>query len=304
MGVVEGLVLVAGNSALDILVRDIEALDVAAQDAWGANVQLLSQPISAVLGGCGAAPAYVLGRLGMRVVLNTNLGSDIWGQMLIRWLEEVGVEVLPARDDASAVHVIALDPNGRRRSFYYAGSRVDWERTLASETPEWFFASGYGKVQARDLEDLHRICTELRCRGTRIFFDPSPWFAGRVGVEAMHAFWAEVDCLSATEEELAEWEMGGNYQVWAEGALAKGVDKVVVKRGAKGAFFAQRNGRSGQVAVDPVSGANTVGAGDSFNGRLVYGLVRGEQLNVAVEAAACLATRVVRGGRGVLGLDV
>lgn len=302
MGVVPGLVHVAGNAALDILVRDAEVRDAAAQDAWGANVQLLSRPIEAALGGCGAAPAYVLGRLGTRVVLNANIGRDTWGQLLSQWLEGVEVELLEPVAGATAVHVIALAPDGRRRSFYYTGSSVVWERSLAAETPEWFLVSGYGKVAAADLEEIRRVCGEMRRRGARVLFDPSPWFAGRVDAAAMHALWAEVDCLSATEGELAEWEKGEDCATLAAGVLARGVGSVVIKRGGQGAFYAQRDGGRGQVGAEQVAGANTVGAGDSFNGRLVYGFCRGEKLGAAVAAAALLATQVVRGGRGVLGV--
>ncbi|MFT5087599.1 MAG: sugar/nucleoside kinase (ribokinase family) [Planctomycetota bacterium] len=76
---------------------------------------------------------------------------------------------------------------------------------------------------------------------------------------------------------------------------------MVVKRGPKGAFYAARDGSQGPVSVEEVSAANSVGAGDSFNGRLVYGLCRQENLSDAVFAAAQLATRVVQNGRGALG---
>lgn len=303
MGVVPGLVHVAGNAALDILVRDVTASDVPAQDAWGVNVQLLSHPVQAALGGCGAAPAYVLGYLGRRVVLNSNFADDAWGQMLARWLAEVGVEWLPCIDAATAAHVIALQPDGRRRSCYYAGANVDWSRSLAGETPEWFLVSGYGKVQAADLEELRQVCGTMRQRGAQVLFDPSPWFAGRVTVEAMQTLWAQIDCLTATEAELAQWEVGDDCAGLAAGVLARGVEKVVVKQGGKGAFYAQRDGARGRAEVAFIAGANTVGAGDSFNGRLVHGLCGGEDLGTAVRAAADLATRVVRGGRGVLGLS-
>ena len=76
---------------------------------------------------------------------------------------------------------------------------------------------------------------------------------------------------------------------------------MVVKRGSLGALFASRAGESGTVAAVPVEGRNSVGAGDTLNGRLVHGLSRGESLADAVAAAVELATNTVRNGRGVLG---
>ena len=43
-----------------------------------------------------------------------------------------------------------------------------------------------------------------------------------------------------------------------------------------------------------------MGAGDTLNGRLVFGLNVGEELGAAVTAGVALATNVVRNGRGVL----
>ena len=89
---VEGLVQVAGNAVLDVLVRGT-GLGGSAAEVWADNVQIVRDPVDGVLGGCGAATAYVLGGLGQQVVLNTNLGQDVWGDMLRNWLERVEVDI-------------------------------------------------------------------------------------------------------------------------------------------------------------------------------------------------------------------
>ncbi len=53
---------VLGNSVVDILVPGVWP-EGQAGDAWAGNVSVLRQPVRVTLGGCGAAPAYVLGRL-------------------------------------------------------------------------------------------------------------------------------------------------------------------------------------------------------------------------------------------------
>jgi sugar/nucleoside kinase (ribokinase family) len=79
-GVSKGLLHIAGNAVLDILVKDVAAEPVAAADVWSSNVQRLTQPLTAALGGGGAGAAYVAGRFGATVTLNSNLGSDAWGE--------------------------------------------------------------------------------------------------------------------------------------------------------------------------------------------------------------------------------
>lgn len=295
-----GSIQVAGNAVLDLLVQEA-AITGEAADRWGANVQFLSRPVEGVLGGCGAAPAYLLGRLGEQVVLNTNLGEDLWGQVVRRWLERAGIALRGPLFPATAVNLILLTPAGERRSLYFAGDKVDWRCSLEGEAPEWFLAAGYGRVDAGDLSALGEVFERRRQQGTRVIFDPGPWFAGRVDREAMLATWSQVDCLVATEEELAHWLGFGQGEDLASRALALGPEVVVVKRGAAGASFASRQGERGTLPAPQVERRNSVGAGDTFNGRLLFGLRRGEPLAEAVAAAVQLATRVVGEGRGVLG---
>ena len=298
---VQDLVRVAGNSGLDVLVRNVEEHNGPAMDAWGANVQFLEEPVEATLGGGGAASAYLLGRLGQRVALNTNLGNDSWGAVLLGFLEPAQVEVHQTRAVVTAVDVILLSPEGKRHSLYYPGEKVDWKRSLEGEPPKWFLASGYGGVEAEDLEELRQVFAELRQRGTKIAFDPSPWFEGRVQTRDMLRVWSQVDCLVATEEELSAWHQAPGSEELAVQLLEAGPEKVVVKRGKEGAVYAGRNEGVGSLATEEVKNANSVGAGDTFNGRLLYGLCRGEGLEEGVAAAVHMATRVVRRGRGVLG---
>lgn len=297
---IEGLVHIAGNAVLDVLVRGVTPEGTAAH-VWSDNVQVIPHPVDAVLGGCGAATAYVLGGLGQQVTLNTNIGRDSWGDMLRTWLEGVEVDLAGLTAAHTAVHVIALEATGRRRSRYYRGEKVDWRTSVEMAVPQIFFASGYGAVEAEDAADLHGVFSTLRQRGALVAFDISPWFAGRLAVGQMHDLWRQVDCLIGTEEELLVWQQADNVEDLAQRLLDRGLDRVVVKRGSAGAFFAGRDGEQGHVEVLPVSTGNSVGAGDSFNGRLLFGLCQGEAFGRAVSAAADLATSVVKRGRGALG---
>ena len=293
---------VVGNSALDVLVRTPAGLPEEAGDTWGANTLLLDDPIEITLGGCGAAPAWVLGRLGNSVSLNTNIGADGPGSLAASWLTGAGVSLVTADPppESTAVHVVQLDAAGRRRSAYFPGEKVEWLRS-AGEAPDWLLASGYGGVEGGDVDGLKELFSGARARGARVVFDPSPWFAGRVSAEQMLGLWGLIDGLVATEEELGHWLPAGSTESLAEAALEAGPQWVVVKRGSLGALFVSRAWESGTVAAVPVEGRNSVGAGDTLNGRLVHGLSRGESLADALAAAVGLATNTVRNGRGVLG---
>ena len=292
---------VAGNTVLDIVAHGGPLTEVGA-DGWGANVQLLDEPVTVTLGGCGAAPAYLLSRLGHSVTLSTNLGDDSFGMLLAGWLRQAGVvlDPEPAAGTASATHVIHVS-GSERQSSYYRGGPVDWAAGSPLGSSDWYVASGYGAVGADDLRRLTEVCVRLRDSGIRVLFDPSPWFSGRVERADMLRLWSAVDVLSGTEEELAVWVPGiDDAAGMARAAVDSGPSLVVVKRGAAGAAWATAQDQ-GQVATRQVEG-NSVGAGDCFNAQLVDGLARGESPGTAVAAAVETATKVVEAGRGVLGL--
>ncbi|MFC1525200.1 carbohydrate kinase family protein [Candidatus Latescibacterota bacterium] len=299
----QGAIHVAGNAVVDVLVRVPATLDLSepSGDRWGKGTHLLEEPVEVLLGGCGAAAAYVLGRLGHPVILNTNLSRDVLGDLVRQWLDEARVEVLDgAHAEATAAHIVHLDEAGGRRSVYYAGDKVRWERSLDESSPAWLLASGYGRVDAEDARGLELLFSRSRQRGTRVAFDPSPWFAGRASAELMSRLWGQVDLLLGTEEELTHWCPAASPQALAAALKALGPERVVVKRGRDGAVYAAADG-VGQIGTRAVAAGNTIGAGDTFNACLVGQLARGADTRTAVTAAVDLATGTVARGRGALG---
>lgn len=294
------MIHVVGNSVLDIPLRYAPQWSNDTADAWTTqNVHFLQQPVDGVLGGCGAATAYVLGKLGQAVSLNTQVGDDPFGQVIRSWLDEAHVTVVGASAKHTAVNVIPLGEDGSRRSLYYTGSKIDWDisREVACDI---FFASGYGLVDASDLPVLMQVFQHMQARGVKVVFDPSPWFMMRSDAKTMYRAWEYVDVLVGTLDELNTWaqlDVSALIPFLSE----LGPQCVVVKQGADGASFCEGDGCVQQVATKRVNQAYTVGAGDTFNAGLLHRLSAGDGLAGAVKFAVDLATKAVQGGRGALG---
>ena len=300
---------VAGNTVFDLRISDWPAPDAEGADGWTtSNVVLAHEPPTPMLGGCGAAPAYALGRLlhGLHPVdLNTCLGADLFGDLVHHWLLAAGVTPLdpPEPGVSTSTHVIHAD-GAQRRSAFYRGQRIDWSRSLQALRPDWYLAAGYGLVEASDAVELTEVCRQLRTGGTRVVVDPGPWFAQRATPEQMAPLWPHVDYLVGTVEELRPYAPEGagdeSADALAVALLDLGVTTAILKRGPEGASWAQA-GDQGHANTHAIESAYSVGAGDTFNARLLFGLARGDDLSDAVRAASGLATRVVAEGRGVLG---
>ena len=295
------MIHVVGNSVLDIPLRYAPHWSAETADGWtSGNVHFLQNAVDGVLGGCGAATAYVLGKLGLDVSLNTQIGADVFGQVIRGWLDEARVQLVGGFAEHTAVNVIPLGEDGSRRSLYYTGKKIDWEQSLDVDC-DIFFASGYGQVGALEIAELTKVFQHMQTRGIRVVFDPGPWFMMRSEQEAVYAAWQCVDVLVGTQEELNTWaKCDAVSDLMAHLCEAVRGD-VVVKQGGDGAAFCQANGNVEHVETVRVNQAYTVGAGDTFNAGLLYGFNQKYALADAVQFAVDIATRAVRSGRGALG---
>jgi sugar/nucleoside kinase (ribokinase family) len=293
---------VAGNSVLDLLLRDVSLDDAQGVEAWKeGSVNFLQHPVTAALGGNGAGTAYVLGRLEETVSLNTQVGTDPLGSIVRSWLRQARVTLVAPPAKTTAVNVVLLSPRGKPQWHYYTGQKVVWGRSLAVKKADWFFASGYGQVQSQDLEELLDVFRAFRTRGAKVAFDPGPWILANVPREQVSCALGQVDCLIGTEAELSTGHWSRSIQVLVEELLELGPKLVAVKRGAEGAACGERSKGVEVLRTEVVSCANAVGAGDTFNAGLLHGLCRGKELASAVRIGLDLSTQVVKRGRGVLG---
>ena len=148
-------VLVAGNSVLDLHLAVGEEDDSFAPGWSRKNVEFLDTAPEAVLGGNGAATAYVLGQLGVPVTLNTSIGQDVFGDVVEQWLTRAGVSLARPRSGRSPMNVVrSRRSDGARLSSFFTGDKIDWEIGLNDASSGWFFASGYGGVSASDYMPL------------------------------------------------------------------------------------------------------------------------------------------------------
>ena len=293
---------VAGNSVVDVLLPNALGVDGPAKDGWTpGNVHFLDASPECVMGGNGGSVAYLLGRLGNRVSLNTRVGADVYGTKLSDWFGEACVDLMGPPALRTAVNTILFGDDGARRSYYYTGEKVDWGVSLEAECVDWLYASGYGQVTSGDLETLTGIFRKVRAAGACVVFDPGPWFVQVASTAQMLAAWRQTDCLIGTEAELVTRRSEEDIETQISGLLNDGATRVVIKRGGQGAAFGEAGGPTGVLKVTPIEARNTVGAGDSFNAGVIHHLCAGESLEVAVGAGLEMAGRAVRSGLGALG---
>ena len=263
-----------------------------------------------------------LSRLGVSALALGAVGMDLWGQQVVRILEEERVQVsLISHQGTTTLALVLIDDSGHHS---FVGSFGKGEPMMLGETEraavagaDALFASGYSLREVR-LRDLTLEALQYaQGRGVPCFFDPGPAFESlepEVKVKAL----ASTDVLLLTEEELSDLSPAG-----AEGFLHKspttefspsknatadgsGPHTVVVKRGAAGCRVFNGRGEGTDVAGLAVTIRDTTAAGDCFDSGYLLAYLKGWSPLDCARLANCVgaaAVQKVGGGRNVPTVD-
>ncbi|HUH62380.1 MAG TPA: ribokinase [Terracidiphilus sp.] len=272
-------------------------------------------------GGKGANQAVAVARLGYPVKMVGMVGEDVFGQALLKNLadNDVGVWAVDRVEGPSGVAPILLAESGENSIVVVPGANGKVDCDYIDKNAELIRGAGMVLLQleipiptnARVME----ICAEA---GVPVMLDPAP-------AAPLHgaAFW-KAAWMTPNETEAALY-LGGAMEpeAAAKEFLSRGVQGVVLKRGAEGAYVAAPVPKEGPGAPIPsqvsksrpgapdssqvptkgpewvpafkVEPVDTVGAGDCFNGAFAVALMEGrdpwEAARFASAAAAISVTR-------------
>jgi ribokinase len=254
-----------------------------------------SRDVKTAPGGRGANQALAAARLGVRTSLVGRVGVDNFGMELLANLKEAGVDisnVLVDTEHRSGIAFIQLNQEGEHQSFYWAGANghVDEEdvQRFASLLQDVKFAMIQLGISLPIVMNAVKAANE---RNVPIILDPAPYKSN-----LPNEIYSLIDIITPNKVE-AEQLVGftvdepASAKKAASVLLERGVGTVIITLGAQGAlcstpketFFAP------SFLVDCV---DPLGAGDTFNGGLVAGLVAGLPIQQAVtwaNAAAALS---------------
>ena len=293
MASVQKPIVVVGSINID-LVANAEKIPAAGETVRGTDFQV--HP-----GGKGANQAVAVARLGFPVQLIGKVGTDAFGEQLLSYLQQTGVDVhaVEKHTGTSGVAIIAVSPDGENSIIVTPGAN-------AQVTPEFLNAHrstirNAGIVLAQleiPIETVEHLTDLCREEGIPLILDPAParalpasmfprvrWFTPN---ETEAAFYAAQFTNEAHESDPVQI---------ARALLNAGVENVVLKLGSRGAYLASMNGSSHSIPAFPVKAVDTTAAGDAYNGAFATALMLGMEQNAAARfAAAAAAISVTRSG--------
>ncbi len=238
-------------------------------------------------GGKGANQAVALARLGARVEMVGALGDDVLGRRYRELLAALqigagGVAEIP--DTSTGTASIEVTTAGDNHIIIVAGANDTVTPAYIESQRDRITACDYLLLQLEiPFESLTLAARIASARGIPVILDPAP---ARELSQELHA---AVSILTPNETEARiltgeDTDTDSGIQRAGRCLIARGVQRVVIKAGKRGAFLVEPDGFV-HVPGFTVDVTDTVAAGDSFNAGLAAALGDGANLRDAVRFA-------------------
>jgi len=254
------------------------------------------------IGGAEANVAIGLARLGRRTAYVSRVGSDPFGDEIVRTLRGEGVDV--SRIERSTVRPTGLmvkelrSPYDARIHYYRQGSAATELDVVEGLPPaRYVHASGITlAIGAGPASAVGHLLETARESAAGVSFDPNirrKLWPLADAVAAVRAILPLVGDLLLSEAEARA--IAGAQEL--EGALAwlraQGIPRIVVRRGADGAIGLAGDRRVEVATLAPGPVVDSVGAGDAFTAGYLYERLAGTSFEMALTTGAWAAGHVV-----------
>lgn len=300
-------ILCLGDICADLIIPYAAALKAKA----GEPASYRNTDVQPVEGGSAANTACAAARLGLPVLFAGTCGNDAYGQMLKNGLMREGVDTSLLRTDETRptqLVLLVLNEQGDRTAFACPAHLGSQHAIVPEQIPcditeriSWLHVNGMMLREEPAAFTQLNLMQRCRAAGIPVSFDIN------VRVEALKnpAFFGNVQKAIALADYILgsaidEIPMLANERdaVLAAEKLSEHGAAVIARSGEQGADL-YRNGVRLHSPAFPVTVADTVGAGDTFDGAFIAALLSGksnaEALREANAAAAICVSRP--GGR-------
>ncbi|MFA4842863.1 MAG: ribokinase [Candidatus Omnitrophota bacterium] len=261
------MITVVGSSNTDFTVR-VRELPFVGETVLGSDFFTSG-------GGKGANQAACIARLGGKVNLIANIGSDVFGDQRIKDLESFGVNtkyVKRDRQHPSGVAFILVDKKGKNLIAVSPGSNSFLKLNDIVKAAESIKKSDVVLIQLEIPTEAVRAAVYLAKRFDKaVILNPAP--ARPLNKDIL----SKIDILVPNELEASE--LGGPRLL-----LNRGVGCVIITLGKKGVLLINKKG-SRPFKARQVKVVDTTCAGDAFCGAFALGLDKGRPIEKAIEFA-------------------
>ena len=249
---------------------------------------LLGQRFSTFAGGKGANQAVAAQRLGAQVTLVGCVGDDTFGRELLAQLKAEGIDIRHVRVvKETGTGVAAITVSQAENSIVVVPGANHALTPADLYAAESSFADADVVLCQLEipLATVEAAAEIAQRHGKPLLLNPAP--ASVLPVSLLE----RVALLTPNEHELA-LVLGGAVDDWQQ-QLRAHPQRIIMTKGADGAWFADGRGELAHQPAFRVSAVDTTGAGDTFNGALAafWGDDLAKLAHLACAASALSVTR-------------
>ena len=270
-----------GVHVLDVLARPVERIP----EGQGGE---LVEEIKITAAGSAGGTALTLAKLGFRARSAGAVGTDATGDMLVRLLEDGGIDtslIVRRPGVVTSATVLPIRPNGDRPALHVIGANGTY---TADDAPRGPIASAdflhFGGPEFMGGEAAAGVLEHARATGATTSADVLAQGAPEM-LEWIGAALPHVDYFFPNEEQVLAFTSADDLEAGCRALLERGVGCVVATRGAGGVLIVDGNGTHALPAFQ-VDVVDTTGCGDAF----AAGFLRGLSLDRSPADAALLGS--------------
>jgi fructokinase len=237
-------------------------------------------PLRPFPGGGPYNVAITVGRLGIPVRFLSRLSTDMFGDALLHRLHESGVDssMVQRGAEPTTLAVAGIGPDGSARYSFHVEGTADRLVADPGELPAEVTTLSLGTLSLLLEPGASTYETLLRrhaARGGLTVLDPNirpVLVRDPAAHRARFASWLPDIGLLKLSDADAAWLAVGNPVDAVRAWLAKGPAAAVLTRGADGLAAVTATGELVEVPAKKVTVVDTIGAGDTVHGALLYWL--------------------------------
>ena len=287
-------ILCVGTALVDSLIRGFDPEPISAS-GYRAESGTLS------VGGEAVNEAMAAAKLGMRTGILCSLGEDGAGELVAGALRRCGVDtgaVVRSKEQAAPVTTMFVNADGTRRSITNGAHRYNFHPERFPERLGEARAVILGSLFRAPFDDpevVHAVVSAVKAAGSLLIADTKLPNFRFLTLEDLAPSLGRIDCVTPNEDEARYFTGKDEPEAMADVFLSYGVGSVIVKLGAKGCLYKDRETVLRLPAL-PVHAVDATGAGDNFVAAFVSERLRGagpaEALRFANACGALCTTAV------------
>ena len=287
-------ILCVGTALVDSLIRGFDPEPVSAS-GYRAESGTLS------VGGEAVNEAMAAAKLGMRTGILCSLGEDGAGELVAGALRRCGVDtgaIAWSKEHATPVTTMFVNADGTRRSITNGAHRYNFHPERFPERLGEARAVILGSLFRAPFDDpkvVHAVVGAVKAAGCLLIADTKLPNFRFLTLEDLAPSLGRIDCVTPNEDEARYYTGKDEPEAMADAFLSYGVGSVIVKLGAKGCLYKDKETVLRLPAL-PVNAVDATGAGDNFVAAFVSERLRGagpaEALRFANACGALCTTAV------------